>query len=260
MIDLLYFGDHCGPGIIIWDILNRRDKLLFMLGAFTFDKILLFLKDKNFDSIYDKNYLVNSKNINLKPNIKSILNQNIHFNNASYENCITHSKYNFNFLHDYIYFAQENAILNYDYIVNQYKLKIRNTMNIFNNNNPVFLINFLYAEHSTNIIINNIHDMLNVLNSYMPHKKYYLLFFTNFNIPNIHIDNVFFIKINNNYNNWHSVPNKMRIQLYSEIYNEFYNVAKKLNFNHFFPVFEKTYYYMNTMNNDDINTCGSLDY
>jgi hypothetical protein len=125
MCDLLYLGDHCGPGIIIWDILNRRDKLLFMLGSFTFDKILLFLKDRNFDSIYDKNYLANSKNPHVRPHFKSIMNQNIHLNNPTYENCIFHSKYNFNFLHDYMYLPQENAILNYDYIVNQYKLKIQ---------------------------------------------------------------------------------------------------------------------------------------
>jgi len=113
MCDLLYFGDHCGPGIVIWDILNKRDKLLFMLGSFTFDNILLFLKDRNFNSIYDKNYLVNSKNKNIKPNITSGLNQNVHFDNPLYDNplydnCIKHSKYNFNFLHDYIYSHEEN--------------------------------------------------------------------------------------------------------------------------------------------------------
>jgi hypothetical protein len=259
MVDLLYFGDHCGPGIVIWDILNRKDKLLFMLGSFTFDKILLFLKDKNFDSIYDINYLFNSKNINIKPNFKSIINQNIHLNNPKYENSIFHSKYNFHFLHDYMYFAEENAVLNYDFIVNQYKLKIKNTMNIFNNNNPVLLLNFLFAEYCNNVIIDNIHDMLNVLNSYMPHKKYYLLFFTNFNIPNIHIENVFFIKINNDYSNWHILPNNLRGGLYSEIYNGFYDVTKKINLNNFFPKFEETYYYKNNMNNSDINTCGALD-
>ena len=259
MCDLLYFGDHCGPGIVIWDILNKRQKLLFMLGSFTFDKILLFLKDRNFYSIYDKNYLVNSKNENLIPNIKSGLNQNVHFDNPRYDNCIKHSKYNFQFLHDFIYSHEENAILNYDFIVKQYNLKIENTINVFNNNNPVLIINFLHAEQSNDVTKNNINDMLNVLTSYMPHKKYYLLFFTNFEIPNIPFDNVFFIKVNENYNNWHNTPNNLRVGLYSEIYSGFYNVAKHLNLNNNFPVFEETYYYKNNVNNDDINTCGSLD-
>jgi len=98
--------------------------------------------------------------------------------------------------------------------MNQYKLKIENTQNIFNNNNPVLILNFLYASNCNDVIINNINDMLNVLTSYMSHKKYYLLFFTNFEIPNVHFD---------------------------------------------IPIFEETYYYKNNVNNNDINTCGSLD-
>jgi hypothetical protein len=93
----------------------------------------------------------------------------------------------------------------------------------------------------------------------MSHKKYYLLFFTNFNVPNIHIDNVFFIKINNDYNNWHSIPNNLRVNLYSEIYNGFYNVTKKLNLNNFFPKFEESFYYKNSIHDVTINTCGALD-
>ena len=259
MCDLLYFGEHCAPGIIIWDILNKRDKLLFMLGSFTFNNILSFLKDRNFHCIYDTDYLVNSKNIYYKPNIKSELNQNIHFDNPLYDNCIMHSKYNFYFVHDYIYSQQENSILNYNYIANQYKLKIENTINIFNNNNPVFIINFLFANECNNVIMNNINEMLNVLNSYMPHKKYYILFFTNFEIPNIYFDNVFFIRLNNDYSNWHQTPNNLRFGLYKEIYDNFYNITQKVNLSNHFPIFEETHYYKNNVHNNEINTCGALD-
>jgi hypothetical protein len=259
MCDLLYFGDHCGPGIIIWDILNRRDKLLFMLGAFTFDNILRFLKDRNFHSIYDKKYLVNSKNDTLVTNIKSEIHKNYHFDNPIYSACIKHSKYNFHFLHDFIYSHQENAILNYDFIVNQYNLKIQNTMNVFNNANPVLLINFLFLASCNDVIKSNINEMLHVLNSYMPHKKYYLLFFTNFDIPNIHYDNVFFIKINTDYSNWHAIPNNLRVNLYLEIYNGFYNITKHLHLHDHFPEFKNTFYYQNNLNNMDTNTCGTLD-
>jgi len=259
MCDLMYFGDHCAPGIIIWDILNKRDKILFMLGAFKIDSILSFLKDRNFHSIYDTNYLVNSKNEHIKPIIKSELNQNIHFDNPKYDNCIVHSKYKFCFLHDYIYSHEQNAILNYNYISNQYKLKIEKTMNIFNNNNPILFINFVYSMESTNYINNNIHELIHVLNSYIPHKKYYILFFTNFEIPNIHIENIFFIKLKNDYSNWHVTPNNLRVNLYKEIYNNFYKVTKKLNLHRNFPVFEETFYYKTNVHNQKIDTCGCLD-
>jgi hypothetical protein len=259
MSEIMYFGEHCGPGIIIWDILNKRDKLLFMLGVFSFDKILSYLKDRNLHSIYDKNYLINSKNNKIKPNIKSVLKQNIHFDNPLYDNCIQHSKYGFIFLHDYIYLHNENTILNYDFIANQYKLKIENTTKLFNNNNPVLILNFLSSNDCNNVIVNNINEMIQVLNSYMPHKKYYLLFFTNFEIPNIYFDNVFFIKIEQNYNNWVMTPNNLRVGLYKEIYDKFYNITKKLNL-HYYPVFEETYYYKNNIHNGEINTCGSLDF
>jgi len=259
MCDLMYFGDHCAPGIIIWDILNKRDKLLFMLGAFKIDHILLFLKDKNLHSIYDTNYLVNSKNQNLKPKIKSDLNQNIHFDNPKYDNCIKHSKYKFCFVHDYIYSHEENAILNYNYISNQYKSKIEKTINIFNNNNPILFLNFVYSNESTNYIINNINEINNVLDSYISHKKYYILFFTNFEIPNIQNDNIFFIKITNDYSNWHKIPNNLRLNLYKEIYDNFYKITEKINLKHNFPVFEETYYYKTNIFNKKLDTCGCLD-
>ena len=255
MCDIMYLGDHCAPGIVICDILNKKDKLLFMLGSFTLNSIISYLSDNDWDLIYDKKYLVNKLQPGKTIYFKNELNKNIHFSHDNLNNTIFHSKYMFHFLHDYIV-DENNNILNYDFIVEQYKNKIKNTKELFNNEKPVIFINFLWDKTMNDVIMKNIDQLINVLNGYIKHKKYYIIFFTNFELLNLHYENIFFIKLNNYYNDWHFKTNKNRFELYKEIYENFYNVTKKLNLNENFPIFENTYYYQNNKSNDNSLTCG----
>ena len=56
-LNLYHLGDHCEPGIIINDILNIKTKTLFMLGVYSFNNIISYLNDNDYEKIYDKKYL-----------------------------------------------------------------------------------------------------------------------------------------------------------------------------------------------------------
>lgn len=57
-LELLHFGDHCMPGIIINDTLKIQKKGLFQLGHYFFNDIINFLYDNKYHDIYDEQYLV----------------------------------------------------------------------------------------------------------------------------------------------------------------------------------------------------------
>lgn len=244
----MYLGDHCATNIIINDILAIKKPKLFMLGGFRFDDIIKYLSEQKLEEIYDKKYLkaYHDKDISLK--FKSIEKKHDHCPDVN--NCIINIKYNFIFHHDFMFVKENNTIMNYNYIVNQYNTKIKNTFTMFNNENPIIFINFVWNDEIMyNVYKNNdkVIEMQNILKKYIPHKPFYILFFTNNQNININVKNVLVVKLKNNYESWiHNTP-KENIEIYTEIYNAFYNATIKLNLQHHFPSFENTHYYKNVV-------------
>ena len=253
MCDLIHLGDHCAPGIIINDILLRNEKLLFMLGVYSFDSIIKYLEFENLELIYDKQFLqVNNKNIaRFENKIKSF----------SHSSGVHHSKFGFGFNHDYKYCIKNNAVLNYNFIVNIFNEKIANTKKLFSNENPIIFITFTH-------FTSNIDDMICILQKYIPSKKFYIIFFTNNdeftyspkkqnNYDTVinedtgtseQIDSsekVFIIKLQNSYDNWFLMKKQQALILYKEIYESFYATAIKINLHMHFPTFENTPGYKN---------------
>ena len=117
-IELLHFGDECTPHIIINDILKQRKKTLFMLGHYSFNDILNYINDNNYEAIYDRQYL-------------KVTAKTSH---------ILHTKYGFILNHDYIY--KDGEFINYDFVVERFNLKINNFKESLANNNRLIFLNF----------------------------------------------------------------------------------------------------------------------
>ena len=196
-INLIHFGDQCAPGIIIEDILKIKKKQLFMLGIYKFNDIIKYLQDNNLYKIYDKNYLEKITN-----------------------NFTKHLLYNFNFNHDYVY--NSSNIINYNFIKNFFKKKIENYKQIFKLNMFNIFINF--TNNVNNLNINGF------LQLYENNIKYHLIIFTNNDYKNINNKNISIIKIKNKYDNWWSMDNIIKNNLYKEIYVRFVEVISTYNF------------------------------
>jgi hypothetical protein len=239
----MYLGDQCATNIIINDILKRKKKLLFMLGAFRFDNIVQFLEENKWEEIYDKKFLKPCNNSNVSLIFENTVNKNTHL--FDLDNCIRNTKYNFNFHHDFLYDKHTNKILNYQFIVNQYNVKIKNTRELFTNDKPVIFINFVFAhDMMKQLIPSNLNRMISVLKKQIPHKKFYIFFFTNFHDLHVSCENVHFIYLQNNYVEWSHKTPKQNFELYKEIYNKFYETTKKIGLQSHFTTFDKTPYFI----------------
>jgi len=242
MCDIMYLGDHCGNTILISNILNKKDKLLFMLGGFPMNSITKYLKEGKLQEIYDTQFLKPFYDRNISLTFDS--SEEVFTHQSELEYCITNTKYNFNFHHDFKYNNATNVVSNYNFIVNQYNLKIKNTLEMFKNNNPILFINFLW-EHETvyNQLQTYVNDMKNVLKRYIPHKKFYILLFTTNQTIEIKSDDVFLLKLQQFTNDWPCKTPKQNFQSYKEIYKKFYKVVEKLKLTEHFPDFQNTYYH-----------------
>src|SRR3989339_814590 len=96
-IELYHLGDFCEPGIIINDILNDKKKLLFMLGNYNFNDIVSYLKDNDFEKIYDRNFFQINKNRNVRHSLYKFMI----FTNFEYEKISIPNVYTIKLEHSY---------------------------------------------------------------------------------------------------------------------------------------------------------------
>uniref|UniRef100_A0A6C0LCY7 Papain-like cysteine peptidase n=1 Tax=viral metagenome TaxID=1070528 RepID=A0A6C0LCY7_9ZZZZ len=203
-LDLCHLGNQCAPGIIIDDILNVRKKTLFMLGIYHFNDILEFLKDGYYEKIYDRNFLENQENNNVR-----------------------HSLYKFTFNHE---FTIENwQITNYDLVKNRFDEKIRNFREMLHSNNKTIFINVF-----DNIDTLNIDGMLNWLRENK--RNFHLIIITDKHYnTGYESENLSIIKLENSFSEWWNMSDNTKANLYQEMYNKFITCLEHKNIENNFP-------------------------
>ena len=201
-INLIHFGDHCAPGIIINDILKVNKKQLFILVIYEFNYIIKYLQDDTLDKIYDKKYLKKEYNKT------------------------KHLSYNFIFNHDYNYDEYSN-IINYDFKKSRFIEKIKNYNEIFKLNMFNIFINFTQNVNNLNID--------GFLQLYKNKINFHLIIFTNNDYNSINHENISIVKLKNNYEAWYSMNKNTKNILYEEIYMRFIEVLNKNKIIHNFP-------------------------
>jgi len=194
--NLIHFGDNCAPGILINDILKIKKKQLFMLGVYPFNDILKYLQKNNLHEIYDKKYLKKTK-----------------------DNITNHLLYNFTFNHDYVYDGSCN-IINYEFVKERFKVKIKIYDDMFKQNALNIFINF------TNDVDNlNIKDFLHL---YKNKIKFHLIIFTNNDYVDINNDFISVIRLKNSYENWWAMHPTLKNILYNEIYFQYTKILNNI--------------------------------
>lgn len=212
-LDLCHLGDHCAPGIIIDDILNIHKKTLFMLGVYTFNDIVNFLNDNNYENIYNKELLT--------------------LDSSNTKNTI-HSQYNFKFNHDYVH--NNSTIINYDLVRNRFDTKIKNFREMLATPTTTVFISFV-----ENVDTSNIDGMVEWLRANKP--NFHLMIFTNTAYTTKDINDVSILKIDRSYANWWLMDNMSKRLVYKEIYGKFIQCLSIADIRHDFPnTFEDTVY------------------
>jgi hypothetical protein len=226
--ELIDFGDNCMPNFLIRNVLKIKHKTLFMLGGFYFNDIIKYLKDGQFEKIYQKEYLFvkNTKNNNL---IKINNFDNKIEKYCESDVCIINTKYNFISIHDYDYDKIENKINNYEFIVNEFNVKINNLINSFNNDKILIFIHF----HNNKYVLSSLQldNMINILNNYIK-KQYYLFIFSNKNTGYVErknkYTNVFYSHIKKDYSKFYELQETPKNELVDELNSSFNNLINKL--------------------------------
>jgi hypothetical protein len=205
MIDLCHLGDDCAPGIIIEDILKHKKKQLFMLGTYLFNDILSYLKDDNYETIYDRKYL------RILPN-----------------NHIQHIKYNFILNHDYI--ISNSQISNYDFVKNRFDVKIKNFKELLLSENMCVFI--VFSKNVDNLKIDEMIEWLSL------HKKnFHIIIFTPEKHNKISYSDLYsIINMKYHYKDWWKMDITNKTILYKEIYKQFIQCLAYRNIVHDFPL------------------------
>ena len=207
MVELYHFGDQCAPGIIIDDILKINKKTLFMLGFYSFNNILYFLQDNNYEQIYNRDNLIVETHENVR-----------------------HNKYNFVFNHDYK--ITDWQINNYDFIRDRFDVKIRHFREMLSSEDKCIFITF-----TSNVDSLKIQEML----EWLTHNKrnFYLVIFTHNEYSNTqYFNNCSIIKLDNSYEGsegWWQMEYNKKKTLYNEIYGKFLQCLNNNNIWHNFP-------------------------
>lgn len=211
-VDLFHLGDFCEPGIIIDDILNIRQKQLFMLGHYNFNDIARFLHENNYHSIYDRDSL-----------------------RINAANQVYHDKFKFVFNHDYK--LENGSIVNYEFIKDRFRIKIKNLEDMLRSDTLTIFITF-----TTNIDSLKVIDMLKW---FAVHKKeFHIIIFSNKPYTTTYEDaRVSFVNLKRSYEQWFQMNSELKTELYKEIYAKFIGVVATLEIKHDFPsVFSETHY------------------
>ena len=203
IVDLCHFGDQCAPGIIIDDILKQQIKTLFMLGLYSFNNILSYLKDGNYENIY------NEENLIIQP-----------------DKYVIHRLYNFGFNHEYT--VGNSKINNYAFVRDRFNIKIFKEMLLSEN-----MCIFISFTHNVNAL--KLNDMLSWLT--INKKNFHLMIFTN-KKHNVIYDprQCSIITLKNSYDSWYAMKTEPKMILYKEIYEEFIDCLKKCDIKHNFPM------------------------
>jgi hypothetical protein len=225
--ELIDIGNNCLPNTLIRQILNNKNKQIFMLGIYNFNDICKYLENGIFEDIYNKDLLTyeNSPILNFTDEIQSY----------SHKSIIKNKKLNFMHNHDFSYDISTNTITNYNFIVKEFDLKIQNFKEICKNQKLPIFINF-----TDNINNYKFKEVLDILQKYI-HKKFYIFIF----IYGIHkreiseYDNIKYIYLDNNFFEWWKHPKEIKKILYKEIYEKYIDIMIKLNININFIPFEE---------------------
>jgi len=226
--ELIDFGNSCLPNTLIRQILNNnKNKQIFMLGVYNFNNICKYLENGIFEDIYDKDLLTYENN--------PILNFTDEIQSYSHKSIIKNKKLNFTHNHDFAYDISTNTITNYNFIVKEFDLKIQNFKEICKNEKLPIFINF-----TNNINYYKMKEVLDILQKYI-HKKFYIFIF----IYGIHkreiseYDNIKYIYLDNNLDDWWKQPKEIKEILYKEIYEKYIDIMIKLNIDINFIPFEQ---------------------
>lgn len=218
-INLVHFGTHCGPTSLINDILNYHRKQLFMLGAFPLDGIKKMITESNYEEIYNIEHLeYESKRLEID------YDQNIEKYCHTYP--VYHKLFGFYLNHDFN--ISDNKIVNYDFIKNSYINKIKCFKKIIANDDDTFFITITPDQLTADLFIN------------LKENQYHLIYSNNNNNCELG-PNRFFFKLKNDITNWYEKKPEDRLDLYREIYDNFYKTLSKIDVT--VPKFEETFYF-----------------
>lgn len=203
-LDLCHLGDKCAPGIIIDDILNIRKKCLFMLGKYSFNKILNYLQDDNYEKIYDKKLLEKCDN-----------------------NIVKHKLYKFTLNHEFK--IVDSKFTNYKDVKNRFKEKIKNFRQMLSSESKTVFINV-----TNDVDKLKLDDMLIWLKEHK--KNFHLIIITDKEYSaNGESEDHTIIKLENTCKKWWLMKDEEKAILYEEMYNKFIACLEYRNIENNFP-------------------------
>jgi hypothetical protein len=201
-----------------------------MLGMYSFNNICKFLEDGLLSDIYKKEFLKYQN----KP--VDCFTDEIQKYYHGFE--IKNTKYDFKFNHDFCYDISRNAIINYNFIMNEFDNKIKNFKDICQNDTLPIFINFSMNIKKDFI---QIEKMFSILKKHM-NKTFYIFIFLNENINYVeesNNENIKFIYLQQDFRNWWTKSYDIQYLLYKEIYEKYVIAMKKINIEENFVLFEE---------------------
>lgn len=220
-ISFIHFGERCQPIIIINLILKIHRKTLFQLAIHPFNTLIKELEDGNFMDIINLQYLkYDNEYINyLEEDLK---------NGFGHDSILIHQKYEgIRLVHDYS--VDDNKITNYNFLNNNFKIKIDNFMDDINNKKFLCFITFMLETNINNLEFDR---MINVLKDKYKIQNFIICIFTNdvLNENLIIPDEYEIIYIDQVFGDYTHRSIEYRVNLYKEIYIKFQNIIIKYGY------------------------------
>lgn len=229
--NLLYFGDNCGPGILISWLFNFNTPLPFQLMVTNAKAINEIIQD-DFKYIIEKEYLLDKD----KKSIEFFEND---INKYNHESMIYHSKYDIIINHDF--YLKDGKILNYNFIKKSWDDKIKNFNELIADTKYKFFINFPVFKIDLNDHIN----FLELVKSKYSASNVYILIFNPLINENHIKQNIYLIKLDiYDYNIWWNDNLAIKYDSMLEIYTKFCNIINTID-DFDIPPFESSWYYKN---------------
>lgn len=226
---ILHFGDHCGPGIIICDILGKKETVLFQLGNFPFNGILDVLREGNFSELTAAKYLATE---DWKPitKVESTLQRHAHVS------VVRHLKYrDISFVHDFL--LEDGAVKNHAFICKMFEEKVASFLNKIQDPAPKILINFTELPQRLRIL-----EAVGFLRARVK-GKFRLLIFSPPTAPQPQLsaelkESVTLVRLQRDYGGWWTKSETERTEIFRHIYSCFLAAVPEFAF----PVWEETPY------------------
>lgn len=246
-IRFLHFGERCHPIVIINMLLGINTKTLFQLGIYPFNTILEILKDEKFDDILNLDYLkCNDKNLSFLPvdKIERYCHQETICNHTKYDGVIL--------VHDYG--AEDNIIVNYNFVNKYHKIKQRNFYEYINSGDFLCFITVLF---STSLESLKYEEMSKVLSEKYKVKDFIIIIFTNekYKIPENLPKCYEIIILKDEYRDDVHRSIEYRINLYCDMWEKTRDVLKKYGFQ--YPSFENIFDVSKLSNTLDVDNIHS---